>query len=376
MSTTDNLNDTREIAKEHAQEAAEAVQARTGEVAGHAKEATQGVATTAVEQAGNVKQETVRQARNLMSEAGSQVSTQAGEQTQRMTGLLRELADELHQMASSGNGGYASELAYQASERAHQAAGYLEGRQPGDLLDDVRHYARRRPGTFLVGAALLGLAAGRLGRGVKDAGGSSPAVSAAASDWLRLRAARTSGHRPLGRPEHGAVLQQRPGSGRRGPHCAHRPPGVRIEQHRLPTMTASTGNTTGTDQTIDVRDRSVGDLLGQISKDMSQLMHQEIDLAKAEVRQEAGKLGKGAGMLGGAGFAGYMVALFASLTLAYGIGTFWPAWIGALIVALLWAAVGAVLYPRGRRQLKTVTGPVQTKETLKEDAAWVRHPTS
>jgi len=121
--STDNLNDTRTVAIDHAQQAAEAAQARTGEVAGHAKEATQDVATTAVEQGGTVKQETVRQARNLMSEATSQVSSQAGEQTQRMTGLLRELADELHQMASSGNGGYASELAYQASERAHQAAG-------------------------------------------------------------------------------------------------------------------------------------------------------------------------------------------------------------------------------------------------------------
>src|SRR5438270_9612207 len=101
-----------------------------------------------------------------------------------------------------------------------------------------------------------------------------------------------------------------------------------------------------------------------------------MDLGKGEVRQEASKFGKGAGLLGGAGFAGYMVALFASLTLAYIIGTFWPAWVGALIVTALWAVVGAVLYPRGREQLKTVNGPVQTKETLKEDAAWVRHPTS
>jgi len=141
-------------------------------------------------------------------------------------------------------------------------------------------------------------------------------------------------------------------------------------------MTTPMGNSTDTGQPIDIRDRSVGDLLGQISRDMSQLVHQENDLAKAEVRQEATKFGKGAGMLGGAGFAGYMVALFASLTLAYGIGTFWPAWTGALIVAALWAVAAAVLYPRGRRQLKTVSGPVQTKETLKEDAAWVRHPTS
>lgn len=141
-------------------------------------------------------------------------------------------------------------------------------------------------------------------------------------------------------------------------------------------MSTPIDETTAGGQTVDVRDRSVGELLGEISKDVSQLVHQEIDLAKAELKQEVGKVGKGAGMLGGAGFAGYMVALFFSLTLAYGIGTFWPAWVGALIVGLIWAAVAGVLYTRGRQQLKSVTGPVQTKETLQEDASWVRHPKS
>jgi hypothetical protein len=126
----------------------------------------------------------------------------------------------------------------------------------------------------------------------------------------------------------------------------------------------------------EVRNRSVGDIVGDIHKDLSTLVRQEIELAKAEAKQEVGKVGKAAGMLGGAGFAGYMVALFASLTLAYGIGTFWPAWIGALIVTAIWGVAGAVLYDRGRQQLKTVKGPVNTVETVKEDAAWARHPTS
>jgi nitrate/nitrite transporter NarK len=125
-----------------------------------------------------------------------------------------------------------------------------------------------------------------------------------------------------------------------------------------------------------VRNRSVGDLVGDISRDLSTLIHQEIELAKAETKQEVAKAGKAAGMLGGAGFAGYMVALFASLTLAYGIGTFWPAWTGALVVAGLWAVAGVLLYLRGREQLKDVSGPRQTVETIKEDAAWARHPTS
>jgi hypothetical protein len=126
----------------------------------------------------------------------------------------------------------------------------------------------------------------------------------------------------------------------------------------------------------EVRNRSVGDIVGDIQKDLSTLVRQEIELAKAETKQEVSKAGKAAGMLGGAGFAGYMVALFASLTLAYGIGTFWPAWTGALIVTAIWGIAGAVLYARGREQLTAVHGPRNTVETVKEDAAWARHPTS
>jgi hypothetical protein len=126
----------------------------------------------------------------------------------------------------------------------------------------------------------------------------------------------------------------------------------------------------------EVRSRSVGEIVGDIQKDLSTLVRQEIELAKAETKQEVTKAGKAAGMLGGAGFAGYMVALFASLTIAYIIGTFWPAWVGALIVTAIWGVVGAVLYSRGRQQLKTVNGPRNTVDTIKEDAAWARHPTS
>jgi hypothetical protein len=126
----------------------------------------------------------------------------------------------------------------------------------------------------------------------------------------------------------------------------------------------------------EVRNRSVGEIVGDIQKDLSTLVRQEIELAKAETKQEISKAGKAAGMLGGAGFAGYMVALFASLTIAYIIGTFWPAWVGALIVTAIWGVVGFVLYKRGRQQLKTVNGPRNTVETVKEDAAWARHPTS
>jgi hypothetical protein len=121
---------------------------------------------------------------------------------------------------------------------------------------------------------------------------------------------------------------------------------------------------------------SIGEIIGEISDDLSQLFRQEVELAKAEVRQEATKAGKAAGMLGGAGLAGYMVALFVTLALMFGLGNVMDLGWAALIVAVVWGVVGAVLYAAGRNRLRTVTPvPRQTVETLKEDAQWLKNPT-
>jgi tetrahydromethanopterin S-methyltransferase subunit G len=122
--------------------------------------------------------------------------------------------------------------------------------------------------------------------------------------------------------------------------------------------------------------QSLGEIIGDISDDLSRLFRQEIELAKAEVRQEAGKAGKAAGMLGGAGVAGYMVALLVTLAVMFGLGNVMDLGWAALIVAAVWAIVGAVLYVSGRRRLRTVSPvPRQTAETLKEDARWLKNPT-
>ncbi|WP_254910221.1 hypothetical protein [Micromonospora sp. NBS 11-29] len=73
-------------------------------------------------------------------------------------------------MAQGGGSGPVTELAHQAAERVHGVAGWLEQREPGDLLNEVKSYARRNPGTFLVGAALLGVVAGRLTRNIAAVG--------------------------------------------------------------------------------------------------------------------------------------------------------------------------------------------------------------
>jgi len=130
------------------------------------------------------------------------------------------------------------------------------------------------------------------------------------------------------------------------------------------------------DRADEVSETSIGELIGNISNDLSTLFRQEVELAKVELKQEASKAGKAAGMLGAAGFAGYLVVILLSFALVAALSNVMdPGW-AALIVAVLWAIVGAVLYSNGRKQLKTVDPtPHRTVETLKEDAQWLKNPT-
>src|SRR6185503_18208742 len=147
-------------------------QERTSNVADTAKDAAGDVMDTAKEQGREVVAETGRQARDLYERAREQVRTQANDQQRRAAGSLRRLGDELRGMSDkSGESGPATELARQASERVETVADWLETRQPGDLVAEVREYARRHPGAFLAGAALLGVLAGRLSRGLMSSAG-------------------------------------------------------------------------------------------------------------------------------------------------------------------------------------------------------------
>jgi len=111
---------------------------------------------------------------------------------------------------------------------------------------------------------------------------------------------------------------------------------------------------------------SLGELLGEVSRDLSTLIRQEMELAKAEIKQTVTRAGKGAGLLGGAGYAGLMAVFFLSIALwwalGYLVGNAWS----AVIVAIIWGVVALILYLRGRKQLETVKGAPQTVETVKE----------
>src|SRR5215212_4181685 len=117
----------------------------------------------------------------------------------------------------------------------------------------------------------------------------------------------------------------------------------------------------------DVEGTSVGQLIGEVTKDLSTLMRQELELAKAEMKVEAKKAGQGAGAFGAAGFAGYMVLMFLSIALWWAlshlVGHSWS----ALIVAILWGIIGAVAYVMGKKKFREVNPkPERTVDTLQQ----------
>ncbi|MCO1596656.1 hypothetical protein M8C17_15980 [Micromonospora sp. RHAY321] len=130
------------------------------------------VAHAAAEQGGQVATEARQQARHLTGEATNQLREQARSQQQRAVDGLRDLGQGLNSMAErDGDSGMAGQAVRRAADAAQRAAGWLDGREPGEVLEDVRTYARQHPGTFLAGAAVAGLLVGRLTRGLTSGGG-------------------------------------------------------------------------------------------------------------------------------------------------------------------------------------------------------------
>jgi uncharacterized protein YjbJ (UPF0337 family) len=145
----------------------EVAKAQAGEVADTAKQAGAQVAGTVKEQAGQVTAEAKNQAKQLLSQAQWELSEQAAATQQRVSEGLHALAEELSGMArNSEQDGVATDLARQAADKARQAAGWLADRDPGSLLDEVRSFARHKPGTYLAIALGAGVLAGRLTRGL------------------------------------------------------------------------------------------------------------------------------------------------------------------------------------------------------------------
>ncbi|WP_380164982.1 phage holin family protein [Jannaschia sp. R86511] len=135
----------------------------------------------------------------------------------------------------------------------------------------------------------------------------------------------------------------------------------------------ATGNTRE-----ELHQESFGDLLSGLATDMSTLVKQEIELAKVETTAKAKGLGKGVGMLVGAGVVGLLALMTLTTLLVVVLDAFLELWLAVLIVLVLWSVVAAVLGLQGRKKLQDAAPPVPTEtvETVKEDVAWAKHPTS
>lgn len=135
-----------------------------------------------------------------------------------------------------------------------------------------------------------------------------------------------------------------------------------------------TGAPSGSHVTSTTTDsRSLGEIVGDLSNDLTTLVKAELDLARTELKAEATKAGKGAGMLGGAGVAGLLALILASFALSYLLDNWMPVELAFLITTLLWVVVAAGLASRGRSELKKSNPALpKTQRTLKEDAAWVK----
>jgi len=117
----------------------------------------------------------------------------------------------------------------------------------------------------------------------------------------------------------------------------------------------------------EVSGTSVGELISEVTTDLSVLMRQELELAKAELKVEAKKAGQGAGMFGAAGFAGYMVLMFLSFALWWALANVMDIGLAALIVAILWGIVAAVAFVMGKKKFQQVNPkPERTMDTLSQ----------
>lgn len=111
-------------------------------------------------------------------------------------------------------------------------------------------------------------------------------------------------------------------------------------------------------------ERSIGDLMGDVTRDLTVLLRQEVELAKAELRESASQAGKGAGMLAGAGVAGFLALMFLSVAAWWGLGLLIGNGWSGLVVAIVWGVVAAALAATGRTEMTRVRGLPATADTV------------
>ena len=127
----------------------------------------------------------------------------------------------------------------------------------------------------------------------------------------------------------------------------------------------------------DLKERPLPELLKQLSQETATLVRQEMELAKAELRESGKKAGVGVGLFGAAGITGLLTLMALTATVILVLNIWLPAWAAALVVTVIYAAAAAVLALQGKEKVSEATPPAeQTVETVKEDIEWAKHPTT
>jgi hypothetical protein len=152
---------------------AETARDQAGQLKETSADAAREVAGTVKEKVSDVTSDVRAETRRLASQTRQELVGQASQQKDRAATGLRSVSDELRGMAEHGQSGLGAQLARQGAEFTDQAADFLQ-HEPADLLDEVRGYARRRPGTFLLIAAAAGVVAGRVTRALASGGTNAP----------------------------------------------------------------------------------------------------------------------------------------------------------------------------------------------------------
>jgi len=131
---------------------------------------------------------------------------------------------------------------------------------------------------------------------------------------------------------------------------------------------------TATSNNSDLRERPIGEIAGELTRDLSLLVRQELERAKAEMAAKGRVAGPGLGMLGGAGVAGLMAAGAITACSILLLSIVLPDWLAALLVGAVLAGAAYLLVTRGTAQVKKAGAPIpeQTIETVKEDVEWAK----
>jgi uncharacterized membrane protein YqjE len=123
-------------------------------------------------------------------------------------------------------------------------------------------------------------------------------------------------------------------------------------------------------------DKSLSELLGQLSSDLGELFGAQVELAKVELREEATDVARSAGMMAGAGVAAILALIVLSMAAAWGLAEVVPEGVAFAIVGLVWVVVAATLFVIGRSRIRDVEPVPVTRESIKEDVQWAKEQMS